>query len=130
MLGMGPERSAGRAQHQKGLGDLQQPSGTLALLSRAKKVLRESISRSVVSSSTTPWSPPGSSVHGILQARILHWVAIPFSRGFFPPQGSNPLLLYCRQTLYHLNHQGSPAESRADPLCTDTGCTDTAVCQP
>ena len=25
--------------------------------------------------------PPGSSVHGILQARILQWVAIPFSRG-------------------------------------------------
>ena len=26
-------------------------------------------------------SPPGFSVHGILQARILEWVAIPFSRG-------------------------------------------------
>ena len=26
-------------------------------------------------------SPPDSSVHGILQARILEWVAIPFSRG-------------------------------------------------
>ena len=26
-------------------------------------------------------SPPGLSVHGILQARILEWVAIPFSRG-------------------------------------------------
>ena len=26
-------------------------------------------------------SPPGSSVHGTLQARILEWVAIPFSRG-------------------------------------------------
>ena len=26
-------------------------------------------------------SPPGSSVHGILQARVLGWVAIPFSRG-------------------------------------------------
>ena len=26
--------------------------------------------------------PPGSSLHGILQARILEWVAIPFSRGF------------------------------------------------
>ena len=25
-------------------------------------------------------SPPGSSVHGILQARILEWVAVPFSR--------------------------------------------------
>src|SRR5574341_1868764 len=26
-------------------------------------------------------SPPGSSVHAILQARILEWVAMPFSRG-------------------------------------------------
>ena len=26
-------------------------------------------------------SPPGSFVHGILQARIMEWVAIPFSRG-------------------------------------------------
>ena len=25
--------------------------------------------------------PPGSSIHGILQARTLEWVAIPFSRG-------------------------------------------------
>ena len=28
-------------------------------------------------------SPPGSAVHGILQARILEWVAISFSRGSF-----------------------------------------------
>ena len=35
------------------------------------------------------YSPPGSSVHGILQARILEWVAIPFSRRIFPTQGSN-----------------------------------------
>ena len=27
------------------------------------------------------WSSPGSSAHEILQARILEWVAIPFSRG-------------------------------------------------
>ena len=31
-------------------------------------------------------SPPGSSVHGILQARILEWVAIPSSRGFSQPR--------------------------------------------
>ena len=31
-------------------------------------------------------SPPGSSVHGISQARILEWVAYPFSRGSFPPE--------------------------------------------
>ena len=30
---------------------------------------------------TTPWTPPGSSVHGILQARILKWIVISFSRG-------------------------------------------------
>ena len=31
-------------------------------------------------------SPPGSSVHGILQARILEWVAMPSSRASFPPR--------------------------------------------
>ena len=31
-------------------------------------------------------SPPGSSVHGILQARILEWVAMPSSRRSFPPR--------------------------------------------
>ena len=30
--------------------------------------------------------PPGSSVHGILQARTLVWVAIPFSRGSSQPR--------------------------------------------
>ena len=31
------------------------------------------------------YSPPGSSVHGILQARILEWVAVPSSRGSSQP---------------------------------------------
>jgi len=52
-------------------------------------------------------SPPGFFIHGIFQARILEWVAISFSRGIFPTQGSNPGLLHCRKTLYHLSHQGS-----------------------
>ena len=63
----------------------------------------------------TDYSQPGSSVHGILHARILEWVAIPFSRGssksrdqtwvfcitsrFFtigePPGSSNPLQYSC-----------------------------------
>ena len=34
-------------------------------------------------------SPPGSSVHGILQARILEWVAIPFARAS-PESGVKP----------------------------------------
>ena len=36
------------------------------------------------------YSPPGSSVHGILQVRILEWVAL---QGIFPTQGPNPYLL-------------------------------------
>ena len=45
----------------------------------------ESLSR--VRLYVTPWcSPPGSSVHGISQARILEWVAIPFSRGSSQPR--------------------------------------------
>ena len=42
-----------------------------------------SVSHSAVSDSWDPMdcSPPGSSVHGILQARTLEWVAIPSSRG-------------------------------------------------
>ena len=46
-------------------------------------------------------------VHGILQARILEWVAFPFSRGIFPTQGLNPGLLHYRRILYHLSHQGN-----------------------
>ena len=53
-------------------------------------------------------SLPGSSVHGIFQARVLEWGAIHFLlQGIFPTQESNPGLPHCRQTLYHLSHQGS-----------------------
>ena len=45
---------------------------------------------------------PGSSVHGILQARILEWVAIPFSRGSSQP-GIKPgsLCVSCTGILIH-----------------------------
>ena len=39
-------------------------------------------------------------VHGILYARILEWVAFPFSRG------SNSDLRHCRWILYQLSHKG------------------------
>ena len=47
-------------------------------------------------------SPPGSSVRGILQARILEWIVFSFSRGIFPMQASIPhlLCLYRRMILY------------------------------
>ena len=47
---------------------------------------------------------PGYSVHGILQARILEWVVIPFARGSsLANQRSKPGLPHCRQILYHLS---------------------------
>ena len=52
--------------------------------------------------------PMDYTVHGILQAGILEWVAFPFSRASSQTQGSNPDLLHCRRILYQLSHKGSP----------------------
>ena len=78
-------------------------------------------SRSVVSDSLRPhglqptrllcpWDFPGNSTgvdcHFLLQ-------------GIFPTQGLNPGLPHCRQTLYHLSHQGSPKyklQSKKSPI--------------
>ena len=59
------------------------------------------------------YSSPGSSVPGILQARILEWVTSPFSKGFPQTQGVKPGLLHCRQILDRLSHQGSPLAGRS-----------------
>ena len=56
-------------------------------------------------------SPPGSSVHGILQARILEWVAMPSSRGATWPRDQNCISYIFwigRQVLYYQCHLGSP----------------------
>ena len=52
-------------------------------------------------------SPPGSSVHGISQARITGMGGHSLLQGIFPTQGSNPHLLHCRQIHYRLSDQGS-----------------------
>ena len=61
-----------------------------------------------------------SSVHGILQARILEWVAMPTSRGL--TQRSNPCLqclLHCRQILYPVSHLGRLMMSRNCVFCSE-----------
>ena len=50
-------------------------------------------------------SSPGSSIHGILQAEILEWVPIPFSRTIFPNQGLNLGLLHRGQILFCLGDE-------------------------
>ena len=59
-------------------------------------------------SCSTLCNPIDYTVHGILQARILEWVAFPFSRGSFPTQESSPGLPHGRWNLYQLSHKGSP----------------------
>ena len=51
-------------------------------------------------------SLPVSSVHEIFKARILEWVAIPFSRGLPDPE-IEPNSPYCGQILYCLSYQGT-----------------------
>ena len=91
-------------------------------------------------------SPPGSSVHGILQARVLEWITMPSSKGssqprdrtllsyiswtrqntgvgslsllqqIFPTQRSNPGLLHCGWILHQLNHKCGPLNWQVDAL--------------
>ena len=68
---------------------------------------------SAVSDSLWPMdcSPPGSSVHGILQARILEWVDISYSKGIFLTQRSNLCLLcllHWQADSLYLWNPGSP----------------------
>ena len=82
---------------------------------------------SAVSESLWPYglcSPPGSSVHGFLQARILERVAVSFCRGIFPAQGLNLSLLHLlhwQEDSLSPRHQGFPLKhwimfQRAFPL--------------
>ena len=54
------------------------------------------------------YSPPCSSVPGILQARILEWVATFSSRGFSQPRDPNSSLLDWQVDALTVSHLGSP----------------------
>ena len=66
------------------------------------------VKEKVAQSCSTLCNPMDYTTRGILHARILQWVAFPFSRGISPTQESNPRLPHCRQILYQLSQQGSP----------------------
>ena len=52
-------------------------------------------------------SLPGSSVHGIFQARVLEWVAISFSKGSFLPRDRTQVSCIVGRHFYCLSHQGN-----------------------
>ena len=59
-------------------------------------------------------SLPGSSVHGDSPNKNTEVGSHSLLQGIFPIQGSNPGLLHCRQSLYHLNRQGIPMSKAAE----------------
>ena len=64
---------------------------------------RESEKLFSLDSFATPWTValPGSSAHGLSQARILEWVAISFFRESLLPRDGTCISCFGRQILYH-----------------------------
>ena len=62
------------------------------------------------------YSPPGSSVHGILQARTLEWIAISFSRGSSPPRDWTRASCTGRQNLYTTEPPGKLKQSQINSV--------------
>ena len=70
----------------------------------------------------TVCSPPGSSVHGILQASTLQWVAVPSSRGSSQPRDlTHVSSVSCVGHVGSLrqHHQGSPPNCSVTKSCCD-----------
>ena len=103
---------------------LHRPRPAVALASSPsspalRRALCVSVRATSLQSCPIPCNPmdcslPGSSVHGILQAIILEWVAMPSSRGSSPPRdGTRVSCISCisRGVLYHSRHLGSPGRT-------------------
>ena len=69
--------------------------------------------------------PPGSSVHGILRARILEWVAVSYSRASSQPRDQTRVSCIGRQVLYHYKASSVQLLSRVRLFATPW----TAACQ-
>ena len=86
--------------------DLVSNNGVICLKGPCHPLKEGKVKVLVTQSCPTPWdpmdwSPPGSSVHGIFQARIREWVAISFSRGSFWTKDQTHISWNVRQILYH-----------------------------
>ena len=66
----------------------------------------------VAQSCPTLCDPVDYIVHGVLQARILEWVAFPISKESSQPRDQTHVSRICRRILYQLSHQ------RSSLLCT------------
>jgi hypothetical protein len=74
-----------RAQEAQGRG-IRWPGPSLGSATYKLPVRAQSLESCPTLSDPMGWGPPGSSVHGILRARILVWVAMPSSRASSQPR--------------------------------------------
>ena len=61
-------------------------------------------------------NPMDSTIHGILQARTLEWVAFPFSRGSSQPKDGTQVFHIAGGFFYHLSYKGSPRILEWQPI--------------
>ena len=61
---------------------------------------------------------PGSSIHGIFQAKVLEWVTISFSRGSFWPKDQTCVSWTARLVLYCWANQESPFKMNESESCS------------
>ena len=66
---------------------------------------------------STLCDPMDCTVHGILQARLLEWVAYSLLQWVFLTQKPNQGLLHGRPILYQLRYQGSLSDNHCSILC-------------
>ena len=82
--------------------------------------LKMKVKFKVVQSCLTLWDPMDYAVHGILQARILEWVAIPLSRGSSQP-GIKPRSPALQADALPAEPQGKPTNTGAGSLSLFSG---------
>ena len=86
---------------------------------RHKTVCAKSLRSCLTLCDPMAWSPPSSSVHGILQARILEWVAISLNGRNIKKMQAQALGFRSLQLTHSLNGAGEHREDRQAPcdLC-------------
>ena len=114
-----PVRTASSPVYEVGSNRLMEPLSVLfavTVLLRTSNTLRcacvhaKSLQLCLTLCDAMDCSLPGSSVHGILQARMLEWIAVPFSRGSSQPRDrtSFSCLLHCQADSLPLASPGKP----------------------
>ena len=79
-------------------------------------ILEKSVKVKVTQSCPTLCNPMDYTFCGILPVRIQEWVAVPFCKGIFSTQGSNPGLPHCWWILYHKKATRKPKNTGVDSV--------------